>query len=194
MSELPTPQDVIDYWIGEASASPDAAGKKHKLWFGKSQETDAEIRKRFGELLETLSDLPSAEDWAARGPRERLAVIIVLDQFSRNIYRGTPLAFATDWIALREARLAVDEGVDTGVGLHERCFLYLPFEHSEALEDQDRAVELFALLGDERYHDYAVKHREVIRQFGRFPHRNALLGRNSTPEELEYLALPGSGF
>ena len=178
-----TPEDVLNFWFVELGP---------EKWFEKNPALDVAISKHFAatHLFLAHGDL---DTW--RGSREgHLASIIVLDQFSRNIYRGTPLAFATDWIALREARLAVDEGVDTGAGLHERCFLYLPFEHSEALEDQDRAVELFALLGDERYHDYAVRHREVIRQFGRFPHRNALLGRNSTPEELEYLALPGSGF
>ena len=203
MSELPTPQDVIDYWIGEASASPDAAGKKHKLWFGKSQETDAEIRKRFGELLETLSDLPSAEDWAARGPRERLAVIIVLDQFSRNLYRDEAKAFEQDSLALLLCKDGLALKQDKGMSEVERIFFYLPLEHSEVPEDQERSVSVFTdLLVESREGfrnliestlQYAKDHKKVIDQFGRFPHRNKALGRDSTDEEKEWLA-EGGGF
>jgi uncharacterized protein (DUF924 family) len=203
MSELPTPQDVIDYWIGDASASPDAAGEKHKLWFGKSKETDAEIRERFGELLETLSDLPSAEDWAARGPRERLAVIIVLDQFSRNLYRDEAKAFEQDSLA----RLLCKDGLalkqDKGMSEVERIFFYLPLEHSEAPEDQQRSVSVFTdLLVESREGfrsliestlQYAKDHKKVIDEFGRFPHRNKALGRESTDAEKEWLA-EGGGF
>jgi uncharacterized protein (DUF924 family) len=203
MSELPTPQDVIDYWIGEASASPDAAGKKHKLWFGKSQETDAEIRKRFGELLETLSDLPSAEDWAARGPRERLAVIIVLDQFSRNLYRDEAKAFEQDSLALLLCKDGLALNQDKGMSEVERIFFYLPLEHSEVPEDQERSVSVFTdLLVESREGfrnliestlQYAKDHKKVIDEFGRFPHRNKALGRESTDAEKEWLA-EGGGF
>ncbi|KCZ45702.1 MULTISPECIES: DUF924 family protein [unclassified Hyphomonas] len=203
MSELPTPQDVIDYWIGEASASPDAAGKKHKLWFGKSQETDAEIRKRFGELLETLSDLPSAEDWAARGPRERLAVIIVLDQFSRNLYRDEAKAFEQDSLALLLCKDGLALKQDKGMSEVERIFFYLPLEHSEVPEDQERSVSVFTdLLVESREGfrnliestlQYAKDHKKVIDEFGRFPHRNKALGRESTDAEKEWLA-EGGGF
>ena len=187
MSELPTPQDVIDYWIGEASASPDAAGEKHKLWFGKSEETDAEIRERFGALVETLSDLPSAEDWAASGPRERLAVIIVLDQFARNMFRGSGRSFESNDLALRHAGAALDHGFDQQVEATARQFFYLPFMHSEDLQDQDRAVRLYEALGDESSLRFARQHREIVARFGRFPHRNAVLARESTPDETEFL-------
>jgi uncharacterized protein (DUF924 family) len=203
MSELPTPQDVIDYWIGEASASPDVAGEKHKLWFGKSKETDAEIRERFGELLETLSDLPSAEDWAARGPRERLAVIIVLDQFSRNLYRDEAKAFEQDSLALLLCKDGLALKQDKGMSEVERIFFYLPLEHSEVPEDQERSVSVFTdLLVESREGfrsliestlQYAKDHKKVIDEFGRFPHRNKALGRESTDAEKEWLA-EGGGF
>jgi uncharacterized protein (DUF924 family) len=203
MSELPTPQDVIDYWIGEASDSPDAAGEKHKLWFGKSKETDAEIRERFGALLETLSDLPSAEDWASRGPRERLAVIIVLDQFSRNLYRDDAKAFEQDSLALLLCKDGLALKQDKGLSEVERIFFYLPLEHSEAPDDQARSVQVFTdLLVDARegFRDlientlqYAKDHKKVIDEFGRFPHRNKALGRDSTDAEKEWLA-EGGGF
>lgn len=203
MRELPTPKDVIDYWIGEASASPDAAGEKHKLWFGKSKETDAEIRERFGALLETLSDLPSAEDWASRGPRERLAVIIVLDQFSRNLYRDDAKAFEQDSLALLLCKDGLALKQDKGLSEVERIFFYLPLEHSEAPDDQARSVQVFRdLLVDARegFRDlventlqYAKDHKKVIDEFGRFPHRNKALGRDSTDTEKEWLA-EGGGF
>ncbi|MBD3768766.1 MAG: DUF924 domain-containing protein [Rhodobacterales bacterium] len=203
MSELPTPQDVIDYWIGGASASPDAAGEKHKLWFGKSAETDTEIRTRFGELLETLCHLPAAEDWAARGPRGRLAAIIVLDQFSRNLFRDNPRAFAQDDLALLLCKDGLALGQDKGLSEAERIFFYLPLEHSEAPEDQDASVAKFTdLLVESREGfrslventlQYAKAHKDVIDQFGRFPHRNKALGRESTGAETEWLA-EGGGF
>ena len=203
MSELPTPQDVIDYWIGGAAASPDAAGEKHKLWFGKSAETDTEIRTRFGELLETLCHLPAAEDWAARGPRGRLAAIIVLDQFSRNLYRDEAKAFEQDSLALLLCKDGLALKQDKGMSEVERIFFYLPLEHSEVPEDQERSVSVFTdLLVESREGfrsliestlQYANAHKEVIDRFGRFPHRNTALGRESTDEETEWLA-EGGGF
>jgi len=203
MSELPTPQDVLDYWIGEASASPDAAGEKHKLWFGKSKETDAEIRDRFGALLETLSDLPSAQDWASRGPRERLAAIIVLDQFSRNLYRDEARAFEQDDLALLLCKDGLVLRQDKSMSEVERIFFYLPLEHSEAPQDQEHSVGVFTdLLVESRKGfrsliestlQYAKDHKKVIDEFGRFPHRNKALGRESTDAEKEWLA-EGGGF
>ncbi|HAE28315.1 MAG TPA: DUF924 domain-containing protein, partial [Hyphomonas adhaerens] len=176
---------------------------KHKLWFGKSEETDAEIRERFGALVETLSDLPSAEDWAARGPRERLAVIIVLDQFRRNLYRDDARAFEQDDLALLLCKDGLALKQDKGLSEVERIFFYLPLEHSEAPEDQERSVSIFTdLLVESRegFRDliestlqYAKDHKKVIDQFGRFPHRNKALGRDSTDEEKEWLA-EGGGF
>jgi uncharacterized protein (DUF924 family) len=118
----------------------------------------------------------------------------VLDQFPRNIYRGTPLAVATDGLALREAKLALASGADQAVEAACRTFFYMPFEHAEDLGEQERSVELFTALGDAEYRDYAIRHRDVIAAYGRFPHRNAMLGRESTAVERDYLSRPDAGF
>lgn len=203
MSGLPEPADVLAYWIGDASSSPEAAGALNKLWFGKSEATDADIRARFLPLLETLSHFPAAEDWSARGPRERLAAIIVLDQFSRNLFRGKARAFHQDDLALLLCKDGIALGQDKGLSEAERIFFYLPLEHSEAPEDQIASVAKFAeLAADSRegFRDltestlkYAHAHKDVIDRFGRFPHRNAALGRDSTDEEKAWLA-EGGGF
>ena len=203
MSELPTPQDVLDYWIGEATTSAAVAGEKNKLWFAKSDEIDGEIREKFLPLLEALSHLPAAEDWAARGPRERLAAIIVLDQFSRNLFRGEARAFHQDDLALLLCKDGLALRQDQGLSECERIFFYLPLEHSEAPEDQADSVSRFdeLFIGSrsafrnltESTLRYARAHKDVIDQFGRFPHRNAALGRVSTDDEKEWLA-EGGGF
>jgi uncharacterized protein (DUF924 family) len=150
---------------------------------------DGEIREKFSPLHEHLEKNPVWLDDAS----SCLARIVVLDQFPRNMFRGTPRAFATDALALAAARLAVERGWDRGMLQVEKLFVYLPFEHSEAMADQDRACELMKDFGAEQV-DYAERHRAIIRRFGRFPHRNAILGRASTPEETEFLKQPGSGF
>lgn len=203
MTDLPTPENVLAYWIGEAANSPEAAGEKNKLWFGKADATDAEIRARFLPLLETLSHLPAAEDWAARGARERLAAIIVLDQFSRNLFRGEARAFHQDDLALLLCKDGLAFGQDTGLSECERIFFYLPLEHSEAPEDQEQSVARFTdLLVESREGfrsltestlQYARAHKDVIDRFGRFPHRNDALGRESTEDEKQWLA-EGGGF
>jgi uncharacterized protein (DUF924 family) len=180
---MPGPEDVLAYWFDELTPED---------WFRKSDATDATIRERFGALHLALARAVP-EGWRADA-RARLALIIVLDQFSRNIYRDTPLAFATDGLALSEARRMVDSGADLEVEQDARVFVYMPFEHAENLVDQNRAVALISALGDATYTDYAERHRDVIEKFGRFPHRNALLGRTSTPAEEAYLAQPGAGF
>lgn len=178
-----TPQSVLDFWFEELEP---------RDWFVKNEDLDARINARFGALHLALSrDVPA--EWRAT-PEARLALVIVLDQFPRNIYRGSPLSFATDGLALREAEAAVEAGADAAVAAERRIFFYMPFEHSEAIEDQHRAVALCEALGNETYLDYAIRHRVVIERFGRFPHRNPILGRISTPEEQEYLAQPGAGF
>lgn len=178
-----TPEQVLSFWF-------DAL--KPEEWFRCPAEIDAEIRRRF-----TATHLRLAthvdEVWRV-SPESRLAAIIVLDQFPRNIYRGTPLAFATDELARNEARTAVDAGMDAAVEPERRCFFYLPFEHSEALADQERSVALFTALGHAEYLDYAIRHRNVIARYGRFPHRNPILGRFSTHDEEAYLAAEGAGF
>jgi uncharacterized protein (DUF924 family) len=182
--------EVLEFWFG----APRQA--RRRQWFEKDPAFDAEIRARFLGLYERL-ERGGGTDWLENGER-CLARIVVLDQFPRNMFRGTPRAFATDTLALQAARHALEHGYDRSLTPVERLFAYLPFEHSEALEDQERACELCRPLGafaetDDAYR-YAVAHRDVIARFGRFPHRNAILGRPSTPEELEFLKQPGSGF
>jgi uncharacterized protein (DUF924 family) len=177
--------EVLRFWFGEGADY----GVVHKRWFEKNPAFDAEVRDRFLGVYE--SQLVSPE-WLAQ-PHPCLARIIVLDQFPRNMFRGTPRAFATDALALAAARHALAAGYDRDWLRVEKIFAYLPFEHSEALADQQRACELMRPLGEEQY-DYALRHKAIIERFGRFPHRNAILGRASTPEEIEFLKQPGSGF
>ncbi|SMF70331.1 Uncharacterized conserved protein, DUF924 family [Xaviernesmea oryzae] len=182
-ADVKTPEEVFSFWFKELT---------RKDWFEKNEALDEAMRKHFAATHLSLAR-GELDAWRT-SPANRLAAVIMLDQFSRNIYRGTPLAFATDWLALREAKLAIEAGADMAVPAEQRCFFYLPFEHSENLAEQDRSVELFTMLGDPEYLDYAERHRAVIREFGRFPHRNAILGRESTAAELEYLSRPGAGF
>lgn len=182
-ADMVKPAAVLSFWFEELTAEE---------WFAKSAKIDAVIRDRFAPThLALAKGVPEA--WRADA-EAHLAAVIVLDQFSRNIYRDTPLAFATDGLALKEARAAVGRGHDQALGAERRVFFYMPFEHSENLGDQNRAVELIARLGNETYTRYAEAHRDVIAEFGRFPHRNAILGRTSTPAEERYLAKPGAGF
>ncbi len=176
-------QDVVGFWLEETS--PEARFKKDAAF-------DAAILERFGALVDELTSHPP--DVSKLTPRLALATIIALDQFPRNIFRDSARAFAADPIALRTARAAVDAGFDRGLDKDARLFLYLPFEHSENLADQERSVALTATLGDAEYDRYAIAHLEIIRRFGRFPHRNAALGRTSTPDEVAFLKQPGSSF
>jgi uncharacterized protein (DUF924 family) len=177
--------EVLRFWFGEGAEY----GKAHKRWFEKNPGFDAEVGTRFSNLHQELG---SNGEWLDT-PQECLARIIALDQFPRNMFRGTPRAFATDELALAAAHLAIAKGYDRDWLRVEKIFGYLPFEHSEALADQERACELMRPLGEEQY-DYALRHKAIIERFGRFPHRNAILGRESTPEEIEFLKQPGSGF
>ena len=176
-------EDVLTFWFDELEAAD---------WFKKSDATDAKIRSRFLDLYEQLSQVPVGSLLASS--REALAAVIVLDQFPRNLFRGDPKSFATDAKARAITEAALDAGFDQGMSVDEAVFLYLPFEHSEDLDDQNRCVLLMEALGNENYTQYAIAHRDVIVRFGRFPHRNAILGRASTAEEDAYLAEPGSGF
>ena len=192
MHHQPTPADVLFFWFG----SPAERGKPHKRWFEKSEAFDREIRERFLPLYEdaAAAKLSHLKERAA----DCLALIVLLDQFPRNMFRGTPRAFATDPLALEAARHALANAFDRHMLAVERMFAYLPFEHSEALADQMLACELtkpldaFPETADA--HRYAVLHRDVVLRFGRFPHRNAILGRASTPQEIEFLKGPGSTF
>ncbi|WP_454849792.1 DUF924 family protein [Rhizobium binxianense] len=182
-AKICTPEDVYRFWVEECERAQ---------WFSSTPDFDGEIAERFADTHLMLARGVGGA-WRADA-RSRLAAVIVLDQFPRNIYRGTPLAFATDGLALREAKLALAAGADGQVESLCRCFFYLPFEHAEDIAEQERSVALFGVLGDAEFTDYAVRHRDVIAAYGRFPHRNAILGRESTPAELEYLAKPGAGF
>jgi uncharacterized protein (DUF924 family) len=174
--------DVLGFWFG---LPPEA-------WFEKSDALDRECATRFRDVHAALMASAAAEQ--VTSARRALAAAIVLDQFSRNIYRGTPGAFASDPLAKEIASRAIGLGYDAALSKHERMFLYLPFEHSESLDDQERSVALFKQLDDDFYFGFAVAHRDIIVRFRRFPHRNALLDRPSTPEEIAFLAEPGSSF
>jgi len=175
--------DVFRYWFEELTL---------EQCFEKNPEIDDAIRTRFAALYEQLV----REDGTIRteAPRELLAAIIVFDQFSRNLHRGSPRAFAADPIARRLARTAIADGLDQAMSKRERIFVYLPFEHSEDGADQELSVRLFAQLDDENLTKYATAHKVIIDRFGRFPHRNAALGRESTPEEIAFLQEPMSSF
>lgn len=179
-----TPEQVLAFWFdGDPTTHRD-------VWFEKDAEFDTAC-SRFADALRAAK-AGAFDHWTAT-PHGTLALILLLDQFSRNLHRGSPEAFAADTKALAIARAAVANGVDRLLGPVERTFLYLPFEHSEDLADQEEGVRLFASISEEQA-GYAQRHLDVIRRFGRFPHRNAALGRASTPEELAYLAEPGAGF
>ncbi|WP_377289542.1 DUF924 family protein [Rhizobium sp. SG2393] len=177
------PEEILSFWFEELTP---------ENWFNPTPSLDAQCERRFAPThLHLARGVP--DSWRST-PERRLAAIILLDQLPRNIYRGTALAFATDGLALAQAREAVATGDDQKVSADRRIFFYLPFEHSEDLQDQETAVALFTTLGHPLYLDYAIRHAEVIRSFGRFPHRNAMLGRASSEAEAAYLAQPGAGF
>jgi uncharacterized protein (DUF924 family) len=179
---------VLSYWFGELTP---------KAWFERSEMIDRTIRDRFMPIhghVSELADPQAGLDELLADPEVALAAIVVLDQFSRNMFRGTAQAFASDAKALVLADRAVDVGLDQRVDAARRLFFYLPFEHSERMADQDRSVALFERLGDANYLHYAHAHRDIVGRFGRFPHRNEVLGRTSTPEELAFLETSGSSF
>ncbi|MEM8639832.1 MAG: DUF924 family protein [Cyanobacteria bacterium P01_G01_bin.54] len=194
----PAARLVLDFWFGVPSDP--TYGQERREWFRKDGQFDAEIRARFLALHQRAAQ-ERLGDWQAE-PLSCLALVILLDQLSRNLFRGTPEAFAQDAQALAIAQAAIQQGFDQQVLPVQRWFYYLPLEHSETLSDQAQAVQLFAQLvaqlpanpASERTLDYARKHQAVIQRFGRFPHRNAILGRESTPEEVAFLQQPGSSF
>lgn len=190
----PRVRAVLDTWFG-APGEP-GFGRARPEWFRGDPGFDAALRGRFGALVEAALDGGFAH-WS-RDPEGGLALLLLLDQFTRNGWRGTPGAFAGDARAQQVARRMVDAGHDRALRPVQRWFVYLPFEHAESLPLQDEAVRLFAgLEGDPDAGGavvWAERHRAVIRRFGRFPHRNAILGRRSTPKELAFLREPGSRF
>ena len=189
-------QAIHDFWFGPLDEAGMCAPDKHALWFTASEDTDRQCADKFGHLVEAALD-GQLQDWP-ESDAGLMALIVLLDQFTRNIYRGTPRAFAGDPRALELAQHCIAHGHHQRLPAIHQVFLYLPLEHSEDLEVQQECVELFAELaavtGSAKVEDfgrYAVAHRDVIAQFGRFPHRNAILGRSSTDEELAYMEKHG---
>lgn len=191
---------VLDFWFGSSDLSAFATPERQQRWFGGGPTFDRQIADEFAAVLEH-PEVVTGWSGALAGS---LAAILVLDQFPRNVWRGTARAFAYDALAREVADAVVERGLDRLAGLHQRAFLYLPFEHDEDLTAQDRAVALFtALAGDvpdaqadaaRFYLRFALEHRNVIRRFGRFPGRNAALGRSDTPEEIAWRTSGGSGW
>ena len=201
---LQTPGDVLDFWFGsQPMMNASMMRNRMELWWKKSDDTDRLIARKGVDLLARLA-AGEAESWANRGSAERLAAIISLDQFSRNIFRNSAAAFENDALALKLCKDGLGNNEHIGLTPLKRWFFYMPLEHSENLQDQKLCVELLKdLVSDaddvsktsiEGALDYARKHREVIEKFGRFPHRNEALDRISTKAEKDYLAKPGSGF
>lgn len=182
--------EVLDFWFG-APGSVDY-GKSREAWFKKSDTFDERIRERFLPLYEEAAAGQRAR-WR-ESPLTLLALIIVLDQFPRNMFRDTPRAFATDAMALDAARSMTAQGWDVRLNAVQRQFVYLPYEHAENLDAQRTSLQLFGTLGNDGLLDWAWKHYVIIERFGRFPHRNAILGRASTAVETEFLNQPGSRF
>jgi uncharacterized protein (DUF924 family) len=188
-------EGVLDFWFGAPGSAEH--GSARRVWFAKDDAFDAGIRSRFGALIERALR-GELEGWGA-GARSALAQVIVLDQLTRNAFRDTPRAFAGDPRALAAASGMVGLRQDEALPTFMRGFVYLPFEHAEGLAMQDEAVRLLARLAtadpkQQPMLDYAHLHRAVIERFGRFPHRNAILGRQSTAEEIAFLQQPGSSF
>ena len=194
--------DVLEFWFGPLDDDGCADREHSTRWWRKDPALDEDIQRRFAEVHRAVR-ARELDDWLA-DPRGRLAQVILLDQFSRNMFRGTPASFASDPRALQLALEGLDRGDDQALPLDQRLFLYMPLMHSEDLAMQDRVVALFAALHDAgppahreksgSFVKYAEMHRDIIRRFGRFPHRNAILDRASTAEEIAFLEQPGSSF
>lgn len=199
---IATPDAVLDFWFGASGSAADVAARQRALWFAKSAANDQIVAERFAETL-VAAGQGELDDWAAT-PRGRLALIVVLDQFPHHIHRDRGQSFAYDALSLALAMEMIQRGEDAHVTPIERVFVYLPLEHAESMAMQDLSVALYEKLAHEAaaaerglfdgFLDYARKHRDVVARFGRFPHRNELLGRPGTPEEIEFLKQPGSRF
>ncbi len=192
-------REILDFWFGELDQDDMSAADKNKLWFVSTEENDREIRHRFGsDVVRAIGG--ALDHWSNTGSG-LVALVVLLDQFTRNIYRGTDAAFSGDDKALTLARAAVKQEADQMLPLIHRVFLYIPFEHAEDLAVQEEGVACFdQLLAQctqaargriEGFHQYVLAHRDVIAQFGRFPHRNNILGRESTAEEIAHLEQHG---
>jgi uncharacterized protein (DUF924 family) len=191
---MSSPQEVLDFWFGREGEED--YGQFREAWFNRDPEFDREIRDRFEPVYEQAA-AGRLDHWKSEA-RSCLALIVVLDQFPRNMYRGDARMYAADEKAREAARHAVEHAYDRELSPYGRLFMYLPFEHSEELDDQRLSVELFRGLatemGSEDLLGYAVRHLEIVERFGRFPHRNEILGRRTTPEETKFLSGPDSSF
>jgi uncharacterized protein (DUF924 family) len=176
MTKIATPKQVLSFW---KKAGP-------KRWFKSDSEFDHEISDKFL-VTHQAAELGKLASWDEEGAEGALALVIVLDQFPRNMFRGTARAFATDALALAVAKRAIERGFDRKIKLPEKTFLYLPFEHSENRADQETSLKLFEATKDKELVRWAKLHHDTIQRFGRFPHRNEILGRVSTPEEIAFL-------
>lgn len=196
------PGEVLEYWFGDGGGHI-CAPEVRDRWFKQSDATDEEIRAQFGDDV-AAARRGERDDWAAP-PHGRVALLILLDQFTRNLHRGSGEAFAADERAQAHARAFVDGGQHATMPVYFRCFAYMPFMHAEDLALQNRCCDLFAQLAEEvttdeeretfsSFHKYAIAHRDIVERFGRFPHRNERVGRTSSAEELAFLEQPGSSF
>ena len=174
---------VLKFWFEEIEPAQ---------WWKKDEKFDSTVRARFSEIHHAAARC-ELHEWR-RNARGRLAEIIVLDQFSRNMFRGSPLSFAFDPLALALAQEAVSIGSDRDLNQAEKSFLYMPYMHSESLKIHDMAVDLFSANCSPKSLDFELRHKTIIERFGRYPHRNVILGRESTREEIEFLKEPGSSF
>lgn len=197
--QLPSPSidAILRFWFGVPQTPDSQYSQRRKYWFGKNPEFDRSIHDRFYFLYEQ-ADSGELDNWQAT-PQGSLALILLFDQFPRNMFRDTPRAFATDAKALSIAKQSIAQAFDRALEPIQRVFIYLPLEHSENLDDQRQCVWLFEALTAESPEladclDYALRHQAIIERFGRFPHRNRILDRPSTPAETEFLKQPGSSF
>lgn len=196
-------ETVLQFWFGSGRTAQQVSDRQSGLWWSKNEAVDRKIRSRFSGVTEAVFLQQGDHDWrhSAEGC---LASIICLDQFPRNMYRDTPRSFSYDEAARALAKSMTESGMDLELLPIQRVFAYLPFEHSEEIEDQNTSLRLYRRLTEaadraerglfETYYEFAVRHHHVIEQFGRFPHRNRILGRDSTESERTFLARPGSSF
>lgn len=195
---------ILDFWFGDLKENEIPSEEHRKKWWIKDPENDLQIKNQFGDLLE-LAKMGALDSWKTASDGS-LALIILLDQFSRNIYRDDKKAFTQDEMAVRICLEGIEKGYDKKLHPVKRTFFYMPLMHSENMKIQERSVECFSNLAYEftkpetiaktvsGSHEYALKHYEIVKRFGRYPHRNDILERESRPDELEFLSGPGSSF
>lgn len=181
--DLDAIRNVLDFWF---------SAQVRKKWFEADREFDSELKERFGVLLDKA--VGGKLDAWKQTPDGAVALVALLDQISRNVHRGTPMAFAGDARALEVSRDAIDRGAEAELSGDQRYILYMPFMHAEDIEAQEEGIRRFEKLGREQALDYMKRHRDIVARFGRFPHRNDILGRETTAEEAEFLKQPGSSF